>query len=120
MLIAEVCHYYGWSVDHVLDMPAKRFFAMLEASRILRGQDYLYDCWTSRAGQMDKQGFLDTVDFFQRYGKPKEQSEFFKPGERGPATIKPRQELKGEEARQAVMGAFAKDNRINRRVKVTH
>jgi hypothetical protein len=40
-MIAEVCREYGWTVDHVLAMPVRRFFAMLEAARMLRAKDML-------------------------------------------------------------------------------
>lgn len=35
-MFAEVCMDYGWTLNYVLEMPAKQFFAMAKAAREVR------------------------------------------------------------------------------------
>ena len=106
-MVGEVCAFYGWTVDYVLQMPASRFFLMLESARKLKAQEYQRLCYISRSAQMNYRAFEETVAFFGNTGsiEPKELPE--KPKN----SPKP---LSGDEARKAVMRAFAKDTRINR------
>lgn len=40
-MIAKVCRFYGWTVDHVLKMLPQEFYDMFEAITILEAQEML-------------------------------------------------------------------------------
>lgn len=107
-MVGEVCAYYGWTVDHVLAMDASRFFLMLETARKLKAQEYQRLCYVSRSSQMTNKAFEETISFFGGLGNLEPKTLPEKPKN----APKP---LEGEAARSAVMAAFAKDIRINRR-----
>jgi hypothetical protein len=107
-MIGEVCSHYGWTVDHVLEMPASRFFLMLESARKLRAEEFQRLCFVSRSAQMTNAAFEETVAFFGGIGSLEAKELPEKPKKPAP---KP---LKGADAGRAVMAAFAKDRRVNR------
>lgn len=112
VMVGEVCAYYGWTVDECLKMPASRFFLMLESARKLKSVEYERACYVARSAQMTMPAFQETVGFFHSLGDTGEKQLPPKPKPPEPST-KP---LSGEAAKVAVMAAFAKDTRINRRV----
>lgn len=109
-MIAEVCHFYGWTDDHVMNMPASRFFSMLRASRRLSRMEKVHDCYISRASNMPKEDFFETVSWFDDFGKDPEDKPVVTQ-ERGP------EPLRGQDAKMAVMRAFAGSKNIDRTVK---
>jgi hypothetical protein len=39
-MVAEVCGFYGWTLEYVLNMPARSFFAMRRASFDILGDQF--------------------------------------------------------------------------------
>lgn len=107
-MIAEVCSFYSWTADHALSMPASRFFVMLQSARRLKAQQRVYDCYISRCSNMTKDDFIQTIEWFDSYGVEKEEK---------PVEVKKTDPLKGEAARVAIMGAFAKSRSIDHTVR---
>lgn len=91
-------------------MPASRFFAMLEASRILRNQSAVHACYQARAGTVSAEGFGEIVEFFNTLGMPK-----IRPPD---VEVTSERRLKGEEARIAMMSVFGRDFRSNGSKKI--
>lgn len=44
MLCAELCGAFGWTLDYVLEMPARRFFVMLKAARKIQSWQFSNLC----------------------------------------------------------------------------
>jgi hypothetical protein len=110
-MIAEVCAFYHWTDDHVLKMPASRFFLMLREARKLKRLNRVHDCYVSRCSAMTNEAFFETVGWFDDFEREPKQKYAD-----APVVNKP-EPLKGEAARAAVMGAFAMDRRIPHEVK---
>jgi len=92
-------------------MPATRFFALLEACRVLRNQEMVLGCYQARASAVGQDGFNELVDFFNRMDIPQER----------PRDVElPKSYLKGEAARAALMSVFGQDHRSRgtRRISV--
>lgn len=108
-MMAEVCERFGWTLDYALSMPASQFFVMLRSARRLRSRDMIELCWVSRASQLVPDAFESLVNGF-RFEKetlPKK-----------PQLPKQHIDARSDNARYAVMSAFAADTKINRTVKV--
>jgi hypothetical protein len=111
-MISEVCAFYGWTVEYVLSMPACRFFVMLEQSRTVDRRRRVQDCYIARAAQLSDQGFQHVVNQFD--------PSIVWPEEEIVSTPEtPKEPLKGDTAKSAVMAAFAMDRSINRTMR-TH
>lgn len=111
-MIGEVCRFYGWTVEYVLEMAASRFFLMRESMRKIMSRELVYDCFTSRSAQLVPKSFEDIVDWFQRLGQTE------KPKLPDPPENKPREIKSGsQEAMHRVMGMFAVDRRVGRHRK---
>lgn len=111
MLLGEVCEHFGWTLEYALEMPASQFFAMLDVARKLRSKNMTDLAWISRGSQLTSEGFMELIKLFDT-------SEKTVPD---PVRI-PKQTLSAtsEEAKYAVMGAFASDTRHRKIVKVVH
>lgn len=59
-MLAEVCQCYGWTVEHILEMPATRFFKMLEQSRKLKAVERIEQCWIAGIPG------IGNVEFFEK------------------------------------------------------
>lgn len=92
-------------------MPASQFFVMLEAARAIRNKERVLDCWQSRAGTVNPEGFKEILDFFEQLDMPK------RTAVRPPDVVVPTEKppLRGEAARERVMSVFMQDRRINRK-----
>jgi hypothetical protein len=83
-------------VDEVLKMPVTRMFLMRDSARTLKNQEYAELCTVSRSAALTHDGYMSLlnhyVDQMNSVDAP-------------PAPKQP--PLKGEMARQAVMGLFS-------------
>lgn len=110
-----MCRFYGFTDDHCLKMLASRFFLMLENIDRLQGQELANLCFVSRAANMTPDGYQTTVSFFENMGAKKVRP----PDVELPvADTTSANALKASSstAKKMVMGIFAQDNRINRKV----
>ena len=97
--IAEACREFGWTDEHVLKMPARRFFAMLEAVRSMKASEKIDLCDIQFISQGTFKYYQELRKFFQRQvmqAQPTMPTE-----EKEEARI-----LKGEEAKNAVISLF--------------
>jgi len=93
-------------------MPAQRFFLMSDVVDRLMGKEYVDQCFVARSARMENDAFNETIKHFDTIGQKAERPkdidiESYKADARM---------IGGEEARAAVMAAFAKDTRIKRSV----
>lgn len=77
----------------------------------LRGKELADNCYVARSARMENSSFEDTINHFSTLGEKRE-----RPKDVDIESYKKQPMLSGDAARYAVMGAFAKDTRINRRV----
>lgn len=95
LLIGEACRIYqGWTADYCLKMPARRFFAMLEAGRVLKINDRIDDCVVAAIAVGGKAQYDQTVKMFKDR----------LPGEKELPAPKPM--LKGKDAANALRAAL--------------
>lgn len=93
-------------MEYALEMPAGQFFAMLEASRVLRNKERVLDCYVARVSQATPDGFREIVEYFSDLETHKEAPQDFKP-------VVVRDTVRGDRARDAVKLALAGTRMIN-------
>ena len=115
-MIAEVCRFYGWTDEHCLAMPAKRFFLMRDAARKIMATELVHQCYVSRSAQLVQHAFEETIEYFRAIGGPREVPVIPQKAPRGTkdGDKEPSKPLKGDAAKYAVMHAFALDRRVAR------
>jgi hypothetical protein len=86
-------------------MPASRFFLMLEKGRKVRNFERVLDVWASKASSVTAEGFQEILKFMNTLGQPQDERPL-------DVVLPPPEPLKGEAARQAVMGAFKNGHRF--------
>jgi hypothetical protein len=114
LMVGEVCHFYGWTVEYVLAMPASRFFLMLESGRKIKAQEYQRLCYISRSSQMVDKAFQETVAFFGGTAEVEQEPKILPP-----KPLNAPKPIAADKAGPALMAQFAKDKRINRMQRAT-
>lgn len=107
VLIAEACRFYGWTDEHCLEMPAARFYAMLEAGRKLKARENAAACVISRCSAVTYDGFVEIVKSFEKVG----------PTELPPKPEKPKNTMAPTDpvTKASMINAFAWNPQIRRK-----
>ncbi len=93
-------------------MPASQFFVLYEKYRLIRNKELVLSAWASRASSVSSEGFHEILGFLDGLDLPK-----IRPPD---VVVNRRPPLKGEAARQAVMGAFRNDAKVHGKRPVKH
>ncbi len=109
-----MCRFYpGFNDDHCLKMQAPRFFLLFEQIERVRGKEYADECYVSRSATLSSDAFNVTRNEFFNRGEKRE-----RPQDLDLQSYVEAPALKTEDAKDAVMGMFANDPKINRKVLV--
>lgn len=119
MMIGRMCRFYSFTDEHVLKMPIGRFFLLLESADRLEGRERAYQCYIARSAQVDQKAFETTVSYFMSAGSPLDEilpdvSEATVSNDPSPNQLPASSEI----AKRSVMGLFANDPSIKRKVLI--